>query len=122
MNCYKAGSRVVRAVSPVLLALALTGCITTDKAVPGARADLLEFLKDGSTTMSEAVLTLGQPTSVLERQNILTFRIGEDVNNAYYVVGPESSSGWLWEKARYSLVLVFDGGGVMQRHNLVLIK
>ena len=106
----------------ILFALAIASCATSDKVVPGARADLLEFLQDGVTTRTDAVLRLGQPTSVLESEGILTFRIGEDTKQGYYVVGPGTASGWLWEEARYSLVLVFDEGGVLRKHSLVLVK
>jgi hypothetical protein len=105
-----------------VLMFSFAGCATADKAVPGARLDLLEFLQDGTTTRAEAALRLGQPTAILERENILTFRIGEDVNKGYYVVGAPSTTGWAWETARYSLVLVFDGNGVLENHSLVLVK
>ena len=106
----------------ILFAFVFAGCATTDKSVPGARADLLEFLQDGNTTRTDAVLRLGQPTAVLENENIITFRIGEDVNKGLYVVGPGTTSGWLWETARYSLVLVFDEEGVLRKHSLVSVK
>ena len=104
-----------------LLLVSLAGC-ATEQTVPGARPDLLAFLQDGSTTRTDAILRLGQPSSTLERENILTFRIGEDMKQGYYLIAAREHMQWQWESARYSLVLVFNAEGVLQQHNLVLVK
>lgn len=104
----------------VLLALALAGCATAPSFE--SRADLLDFLVDGQTTREEAVLKLGHPSGKFERENILTYRLGfEPKSKGYYIVERKvQADGWpVWWDVRYSLVLVFDDGGVLRRHALV---
>jgi hypothetical protein len=103
--------------------LLLAGCATTPPLK--GRADLLDFLADGKTTREEAVLKLGQPSGMFERENIITYRLGfEPKNDGYYVVEREAQrDGWpTWTRARYSLVLVFDEAGVLRKHSLVEVN
>lgn len=124
MKTHTIGLRKLLLSGAALLVFALAGCTTTDadKTVPGARADLLEFLHDGKTTRADAILQLGQPSSTFEKDNILTFRVGEDMKKGYYLISPREKAQWIWESARYSLVLVFNSEGILQKHNLVLVK
>lgn len=104
----------------VLLAFALAGCATAPSFE--SRADLLDFLVDGQTTREEVALKLGHSSGKFERENILTYRLGFDSKSkGYYVVERKvQADGWpVWWDVRYSLVLVFDDGGVLRRHALV---
>ncbi len=110
-------------VVTVLISGLLVGCATT--APLKGRADLLDFLLDGKTAREEVVLKLGQPSGKLEREDILTYRLGfEPKNKGFYVVEREAQpSGWpTWLLAKYSLVLVFDEAGVLRRHSLVEVN
>jgi len=104
------------------LALTLVSCATTQ--IKG-RPDLLNFLTDGKTKKEEILTTLGQPSGRFESQKILTYRLGfVPKNNGYYVVEREiTPSGWpMWTLSQYSLVLVFDDVGVLQKHSLVKVN
>ena len=105
------------------LVFALVGCVTTPPLK--GNPDLLNFLSDGKTTRTEAITTLGQPSGAFEAQRILTFRLGVGPrNNGYYLVEREATtSGWpTWTKAKFSLVLIFDDSGVLQKHSLVKVN
>lgn len=99
-----------------LFALWLTGCAT----IPGARKDLLTFLQVG-TAREEVMLRLGQPSGVYERERILTYRIGEDHQQGKYIVSLKTMMPY-WEQVRYSLVLVFDANGRLEKQNLVPVN
>ena len=106
------------------LALALVGCATTPPPLKTS-PDLLNFLSDGKTTRTEAIISLGQPSGRFESENILTYRLGFDPRNSgYYVVERETTaSGWpTWTAAKFSLVLVFDDAGVLRKHSLVKVN
>ena len=72
------------------------------------------------------IATLGQPSARFKTEKILTYRLGYEVKTrGYYVVErePASESGWsTWRRAQYSLVLVFDKTGILQRHSLVEVN
>ena len=108
----------------LVAAFALAGCATTPpprKVSP----DLLNFLSDGKTTRTEAIISLGQPSGRFESENILTYRLGvEPRNSGYYVVERETTTnGWpTWTAAKFSLVLVFDDAGILQKYSLVKVN
>lgn len=102
----------------VLGAMCLAGCATP--AIQGADPRLLEFLRDGASTRDEIMLALGQPSATFQQERILSYRLGEDAKQGYFVVQPNSASPWL--NVRYSLVLVFDSGGTLQKHSLVPVQ
>ena len=105
-------------VFATLLALWLAGC-ATPTPIPGASRDLLKFLQIGKTTREEVLLKLGQPSASFEHEKILTYRVGEDIKQGFYVVNPRAMMPW--EQARYSLVLVFDEGGILQKQSRVAV-
>jgi hypothetical protein len=107
------GSSVV-----VLLLGFLVGCATTP--IPGASHDLLKFLHVDQTTRQAVLLRLGQPSASFEQEKILTYRLGEDAKQGYYLIIP--SATMQWRGVHYSLVLVFDSSGVLQRQNLVAVQ
>ena len=70
-------------------------------------------------------MTLGQPSGAFEAQRILTYRLGFDLRNSgYYVVEREAvASGWpTWTEVKFSLVLIFDDAGILQKHSLVKVN
>ena len=106
------------------LAFSLLGCATTPPPLKGS-PDLLNFLSDGKTTKTEAIMALGQPAGRFESEHILTYRLGvEPRNNGYFLVERETTtSGWpTWTAAKFSLVLVFDDAGILQKHSLVKVN
>jgi hypothetical protein len=113
----------VRAVLPVvviLISALLSGCVTP----PNARPDLLAFLETGKTMREEAILKLGQPSGSFEQDRILTYRIGQDGERGYFIISPKvilPAQGASWQNVRFSLVLVFDGAGRLQKHELVRV-
>lgn len=98
--------------------LGLSGCAT--EPIHGADPHLLDFLKDGATTRDEVVLALGQPSATLQQEHIVTYRVGEDSDKRLFIVTPRVASPWTY--VNYSLVLVFDGAGTLQKHNLVPVQ
>jgi hypothetical protein len=107
----------------LVAALALVGCAATTPLK--GRADLVGFLADGVTTRQDVIVHLGQPAGRFENEKVLTYRLGyEPKNKGYYVVEREADpAGWpTWKQAKYSLVLVFDTAGVLQKHSLVEVN
>jgi hypothetical protein len=96
----------------------VAGCATP--AIPGASQDLLKFLQTGQTTRQEVLLKLGQPSAAFEQEKILTYRLGQDPKQGFYVISPKAVMPW--QTVRFSLVLVFDGGGVLQRQGQVAVQ
>ncbi len=115
MHCRKHAG-VVAWLLATLLTVWLTGCAT----VPGASPDLLKFLQLGQTTREDVILKLGQPSGAFEHERILTYRIGEN-SHGRYVLSPQTLPP-NWEKVRYSLVLVFDQNGKLEKQNLVPVN
>jgi hypothetical protein len=108
----------LRVAAIVLGTVCLAGCATPP--IQGANPRLLEFLRDGTSTRDEVILALGQPSATFQQERILTYRLGEDATQGYFVEQPHSTSPWLG--VRYSLVLVFDAGGTLQKHSLVPVQ
>jgi hypothetical protein len=112
-----------------MLVASLAGCVTS-APIPGASADLLAFLRSGETTRQETILKLGQPSASFERESILTYRVGHDPKQGYYIISPKVLTAqqlgkvqtMSWEVVCYSLVLVFDSKGTLQKQNLVPVK
>ena len=101
----------------VLMGWLMIGCTTT---IPGASPNLLAFLHPGETTRQEVVLKLGQPSGTFEQDRILTYRLGEDGQQGYFIVTPKSLMPW--SQVRHSLVLVFDARGVLEKQSLVPVQ
>lgn len=73
---------------------------------------LLSFIQDGVTPRSEVQANLGVPSADFENKRILTYRIKLNGGNAEVVSSP-------WAPDIFSLVLVFDNDGLLQKHSLV---
>ncbi len=97
--------------------LLLGGCVTPNQFP--AKPHLLDFLQDGKTTKEETLLKLGQPSATLESEKYLTYRVGQDTKQGYFLLD-RAPMGWAGVK--YSLVLVFDPQGVLQKHSLVEVR
>lgn len=108
------------------LLMASAGCATVPPFVsPTGRPVLLGFLMNGHTAKTEVLWKLGQPSGTFAAEEILTYRLGfESKNKGYRVVARATgASPWSsWQGAKYSLVLVFDNQGVLQKHSLVNIN
>ena len=120
-------------VSLLLLMVSLAGCATAPKGRPVQ----LDFLVDGNTTEEQVITKLGKPSATFEGNDILTYRLGFDARCCGYVVVDRDSepismwpptaadrdNSWRpvadWDKARRSLVLVFDNEKVLRRHSIV---
>lgn len=80
----------------------------------------MDFLEIGATTRQQTILKLGQPSASFEQDTILTYRLGHEPEQGYYVVSPKAMLPW--QSVRYSLVLVFDENGVLRKQNLVDVQ
>ena len=69
LKCHRPSGNSFAALLAAMLAMTLAGCVTT-ATIPGARADLLMFLKIGQTTREDAMLQLGHPSAVFEQEKI----------------------------------------------------
>jgi hypothetical protein len=111
------------------LAVLVAGCVTP-APIPGARTDLLTFLRIGETPRQEVILKFGQPSASFEHETILTYRVGHEAKQGYYIITPKVLTGQQlgrvqatsWETVAYSLVLVFDGNGILQKQSLVSVQ
>lgn len=101
-------------VGLVAIGLLGTGCVTPNPLHPDP--NLLTFLRDGQTTKEKVILTLGQPSASLESEKFLTYRLGYQPTEGYYLM-ERAAVGWMGVK--YNLVLVFEPNGVLARHSLV---
>lgn len=100
--------------------LMFSGCVTP----PHARKDLLQFFAIGKTTREEVLLRLGQPSASFEQDRIFTYRVGQYGEEGYYIISPKvvlPAQGASWQDVRFSLVIVFDEKGRLQKHQLVQV-
>jgi hypothetical protein len=105
----------LRAGWPLLLSL-LAACSSTPLR---GQAGLLDFLEDGTTPRSEVIARLGQPTRCLRSGEICTYRVSHDEAGQYVKLGVGGAD---WLDTDGSLVLVFDGDGLLQRHSIVRVR
>lgn len=122
-------NKTISAVLILLLAGLLTACATPRIQSAGAEllsTPLLSFIRDGVTTREEVLLKLGAPSADFEEHRILTYRLVPDREGTLHVLWPRASttrSGFTeWAPGVYSLVLVFKGDGVLEKHSLVVAK
>mgnify|MGYP006279726241 FL=1 len=93
--------------------IALAGCA----AAPAGQPGLLAFIVDGTTRREDVLLRLGEPGATYENARILAYRLRRDERG--YLLASQHDG---WAGVHYSLVLVFDTGGVLQRHALVTVN
>ena len=102
-------------IAVVLVNLLLLGCMAVKNI---NSATLLEFIDEGQTSRTDVILKLGEPSASLESGRILTYRIGGDAQEGYFIRETKSS----WSNTNYSLVFVFDAQGILQSHSLVRVR
>jgi hypothetical protein len=93
------------------------GCVTPPQ--PPANPRLLDFLQDGTTSKETVLLQLGQPSAQFESGRILTYRIGLEKDRGYFL---RETGATNWLDLKFSLVLVFDGRDLLQRHAMVEVR
>ncbi len=111
----------------MVLLLLLTGCgPTLQIAQSEVEQKWLAYLKDGSTTKEEVLLRLGLPAARFEGERILTYRLMLTDEEGLVVVAREFNMRdprlSYWPRGEYSLVLVFDGKYILQRHALLRVR
>jgi hypothetical protein len=123
----------IRLLSLVTTLLAASCCLgwldgCSSPAVPGASRDLLSFLAVEGTTRDTVLLRLGEPSAFFENGRILAYRVGED-RVAKPWRGIESDPARIsqvamqdWSGVAYSLVLVFDEHGALEKQSLVRVN
>ena len=102
-------------IASILISSIVSGCMGSKSIGNPA---LLEFITDGQTTRTETILQLGQPSANFESEKILTYRLGGNTQNGYFIAEPQKS----WSNTNYSLVFVFNQDGILQSHSLVRIR
>lgn len=102
-----------------IIVCVLTVVLTASCATQENRGDtaLLEFITIGETTRTQVLLRLGKPSASFEDERILTYRIGGNSTGGYFV----RDAAGTWYETNYSLVLVFDSGGVLETQSLVRV-
>ena len=112
---FEPGNGPVKSIIICTLTVVLTvACAAQDNR---GDATLLEFITIGQTTRTEVLLNLGNPSASFENEHILTYRIGGNSIDGYFVRDAPGS----WYETNYSLVLVFDPGGVLEKQSLVRV-
>ena len=81
---------------------------------PIEHSSIADLLKDGITRHEEVQSRLGEPSAKYDGSRIVAYRLRKD-GGSYAVVRQLSD-------AHYSLILVFDGDGVLTRHSAVEIR
>ena len=102
-----------RVRAAVLLGLACFGCATKE---PQGRQDLFTSLVDGTSRCADVVATLGEPSGRYEADRLLTYRVAEHPLGWYRV-----ANGERWNTANYSLIVVCDAQGDLEKHTLVRV-
>jgi len=91
------------------------GCVT----LPPVPADKNLLISVATGTSRETILLkLGEPSASFEQGRILTYRIGADDDQGYFLLDRQVR----WTNTKYSLVLVFDGKGFLTKHNLIPVR
>lgn len=94
----------------------LAGCVTLPP-IPGDK-DLITTVTAVGTSREAILLKLGEPSASFETGRILTYRIGEDEEQGYFLMDRQVR----WTNIKYSLVLVFDDQGRLTKHSLVKVR
>jgi hypothetical protein len=95
----------------LLIASCAAGKVRPVAGPEGKPPVILAFVEDGTTSRDEVQQQLGAPASSFDQERILAYRLDEDFDLTDAL--PDAS---------YSLIFVFDGRGVLQRHSLVRIR
>ena len=110
----------------LVVSIGFTSCASVSvlegKPVLAGKEDLLGFMRIGKTSRQEIYLELGYPSADYEYSRILTYRIGKNEQGLFMIERPQPGYEKTWYRARYSLVLVFDETGVLQKKSLVQVR
>lgn len=119
------------AVGGLLLSLVLLpGCVPPPGLSPEQlktfRTEALAFVKDGTTLREEALVKLGTPLGRFEGDRILTWDFHILGDGRWVRLDPAVPGDWrvaLHTGANgCSLVMVFDGAGLLVRHSVVFTE
>ena len=102
-----------RVKAVLLLGLACFGCATHEAR---GRQDLLTSLIDGTSRCADVVATLGEPSGRYESDRLVTYRVAEHPVGWYRVANGEP-----WKTANYSLIVVCNAQGELEKHTLVRV-
>lgn len=123
--------QIIYGKSPRILIIAITlasvGCatpkVTQLPSVPMIEAEIADYTVNGKTTREEVLLKFGTPSAHFENKRILTYQFRIDQNGQAILFWPRKSEihpmFTHWNKEVYSLVLVFDQNGVLEKHQLI---
>ena len=98
----------------LVAALVLAGCAAHPLRGQG---DLAGFVRDRVSTRAELEARFGPPALTFEDDRIACWRLGRDDAGQFVV---RRTVGWAG--THDELIVVFDAGGVAQRHALVEIR
>ena len=81
----------------------------------------LSFIRDGETTREQVLLRLGDPSGFFEDGRILTFAIAIDGEDVLRILTRRMGTVDRvdWRPGIYSVVVVFDDAGVLERHSVI---
>jgi len=86
----------------------------------------LSYLEVGKTTKEEVLIKLGIPSAQFEGERILTYRMMSDKEQGVLIVARELDDKdprlSKWSKAIYSLVLIFDEQGILEKKSLIKVR
>ena len=126
-NCYQIiyGTSLRKLI--IIISLTLVGCATPEvtqlPAVPMIEAEIADYTVNGITTREEVLLKFGTPSAHFENKRILTYQFRIDQNGQAVLFWPRKSeihpAFTNWNKEVYSLVLVFDQNGILEKHQLI---
>jgi hypothetical protein len=100
----------------VLVIMGLTGCTAyrTEPPLRAASFELTEFLREGETRYESLEQEWGPP---LQGGRIRFYRLEGKSNKVRF-----SREGGAWDRSRYSLVLIFDQAGLLERSSIVRVR
>lgn len=108
-----------RAALAVVMLVILGGCVPPLPQVTGDK-ELLSFLVVG-TSREAVLLRLGEPSASFEQGRILTYRIGSNNEQGYFLLDRRVQFVNI-DDTRFSLVLVFDEKGGLSKQALVRVQ
>ena len=103
----------------------LCGCTTTPETMPPPEEVMtaeLAFLQDGTISREDTLMRLGMPSATFEEGRILIYPLKLSEYGEWIIPPSRMHEPFpirMWEANTYSLVLLFNDEGILQRHRLV---